>query len=479
MTNAETNRPTWRKVPLIVLFAAVGVLLWEEGAPPFAQEMEPVPQARVSPVGSTQVVLPQFDGAVHLGVRSCSASQCHGQRGPTGPVVLQNEYGTWSDRDLHAHAYQALLTEDSKTIARNLGLEQPAHEAQLCLNCHTDFVPTELRGEYFRLDRGIGCEGCHGGAGQRPGDAGWLRDHTDRNHAENVADGMYPTDDPAARASLCLSCHFGNSDRYLTHGLMGAGHPRASFELATFTALQPAHFRADADYVERGKVPANYARTWAAGQAIQVRELLDALSDPKRYPRGAWPEFVYFDCHACHHPMKARQWAPQLSTGLGFRPGLPRLNDSNLLMLERIGALIDGDVSGQVRRQTRNLHAAMSLGRGDIDVPIAGLRAVIDRLLPLLQEWELEPAQVRELILQLTDEGSQGKYRDWAAAEQAAMATQALLLELNSAGALEREERQAVGQALRSLLAEFEDDVAYRPERLKAPFRQLHQILAN
>ena len=67
---------------------------------------------------------------------------------------------------------------------------------------------------------------------------------------------MYPTDQPVARAQLCLSCHFGTEqNKFVTHRIMGAGHPRMSFELDTFTAIQPAHYIADKDYAERKGAP--------------------------------------------------------------------------------------------------------------------------------------------------------------------------------------------------------------------------------
>ncbi len=62
---------------------------------------------------------------------------------------------------------------------------------------------------------------------------------------------MYPTEQPAARAALCVSCHLGADDRFATHEIMGAGHPRLSFELDAFSTNQPAHYIVDADYVRR------------------------------------------------------------------------------------------------------------------------------------------------------------------------------------------------------------------------------------
>ena len=74
---------------------------------------------------------------------------------------------------------------------------------------------------------------------------------------EQIPDSVPPTllltasGEPVERARLCLSCHFGDPLRFANHRIMGAGHPRMSFELDTFTALQPAHFKVDADYRKR------------------------------------------------------------------------------------------------------------------------------------------------------------------------------------------------------------------------------------
>jgi hypothetical protein len=113
--------------------------------------------------------------------------------------------------------------------------------------------------------------------------------------------------------------------------MMGAGHPRISFELDTFTQTQPPHFVADADWRER-KGPWDPARVWAIGQVLAAQELIDVLLDPKRSRDGLFPELVVFDCHACHHPMSDVRWSARTGTS----PGRIRLNDANLLMLRQI-----------------------------------------------------------------------------------------------------------------------------------------------
>ncbi|MDX1562827.1 MAG: multiheme c-type cytochrome, partial [Gammaproteobacteria bacterium] len=196
--------------------------------------------------------LPQIDGHMHLGVATCASSQCHGSAvARTGANVLQSEYVSWTNDDPHAGAFQTLTTTESAAIAMRLGLGNAA-EADECLDCHADHVPPARRGERFQLSDGVGCEACHGGA------ENWLVAHyndPDAGHEDNVAAGLYPAD-LRSRATLCLSCHLGTEDKFASHSMMAAGHPRLTFELDTFTELwrlagNPPHFIADDDYAAR------------------------------------------------------------------------------------------------------------------------------------------------------------------------------------------------------------------------------------
>jgi len=204
-------------------------------------------------------VLPDQSRDKTLGVVSCASSLCHGSIATwSGSPVKQNEYVVWSRLDKHARAYALLLNEKSRRIAANLALPQPAHQSRVCLDCHAH-VPVAPAPAHKMAD-GIGCEGCHGPAER------WIASHTapGASHRSNLADGLYPSAQPLARAKLCLSCHFGTADKYVTHRMMAAGHPRMSFEMETFTHLQPAHFTIDADYVAR-KGPVDGVRIWAIG----------------------------------------------------------------------------------------------------------------------------------------------------------------------------------------------------------------------
>lgn len=415
--------------------------------------------------------LPYEAKGQHLGVVNCASSLCHGSVSPWKDAnILQNEYVTWSRVDKHAtRAYHVLLEERSKRIAANLGLKEPAHRAKLCLDCHAHNPAPAQRGERFNVADGIGCEGCHGPA------EGWIRSHVapEATHADNVSQGLYPTSEPVAQARLCLSCHFGNKDKFVTHRLMGAGHPRMSFELDTFSQTQPPHFVIDEDW-QRRKREWDTVRVWAIGQALAASEILDVLLDPKRSRDGLFPELVVFDCHACHHPMSDLRWSPRTGTS----PGRIRLNDSNLLMLRQIArrALPAKDAAAFDERVAA-LHRAVAGDGGDPHEAARALRATLQSMLEPLARHRFRPEDLRGMLSGLVRDGLDGRYRDYAAAEQATMAIGSLLNFLARRGAL-RDVRGA-NTALDRLHEAVREDEKYRPERFQSALLQLGKTLGD
>lgn len=374
--------------------------------------------------GAAAADLPANAPDKHLGVASCASTVCHGSiTGSDATNVLQNEYVTWTQQDKHAGAYQILFNEQSRKIARNLGIGA-AHEAKICLDCHAENVPAARRGEKFQVTDGIGCEACHGGSER------WLSSHASSSatHAQNVANGMYPTDDIAARGTLCLSCHLGNNDQFATHRIMGAGHPRLSFELDTFGALQPQHYRVDEDYLRRKGSPGSVG-TWLAGLVTASKRTLDLVQGPRFASGGVVPEIALFDCHSCHHPMNEERWRPRSVTArLG--PGQLRLNDSNLVMLAaatevlapgRHKALVDG---------MSDLHAAVLNDRTSVVRAAARLESAVDQAGAALAGAQINNGTMGRVLSNLFREAQSGEYRDYVAAEQATMAVDLLLIQM-------------------------------------------------
>lgn len=406
---------------------------------------------------SSAQTLPQHSKSTSLGVVTCASSLCHGAVAPwKDSDILQNEYVTWSRVDKHAtRAYAVLSGERSLAIARNLGMKEPPNRAKLCLDCHGFIPPPGLRGARFKVEDGVSCEACHGPAGD------WIERHAaaGATHADNVAHGLYPLDDPVAQAKLCLSCHFGDAERLVTHRMMGAGHPRMSFELDTFAATQPAHYAIDADW-RRRKGDWDPVRVWAIGQALAAERILDVLLDPRRSRDGLFPELVVFDCNACHHPMSERRWTPRLGTS----PGHIRLNDANLLMLRAIvRRVMSGEEAEGFARRSLALRRAVSGDGGDAGEAVRAMRQELDGVVARICAHRFTPADLRAMLGSLVDEGLEGGYHDYAAAEQATMAI-ASLLDYLARHALLGDVR-AANAGLDRLYAAVKDDERYRPER--------------
>ena len=405
-----------------------------------------------------------------LGTVTCASSLCHGSvKLWKDSNVLQNEYLTWSRMDKHARAYNILLNERSQRIARNLGLKEPAHEAKICLDCHAHVIPEKHRGERFKITDGVTCESCHGPAEK------WVKTHVEpgnsatAQHAANIDDGMYPTSDAVARAKLCMSCHYGNKDKLVTHRIMGAGHPRMSFELDTFTEIAPKHFVVDKDYSERKKVW-DGAKTWAIGQALAVSETMSILADPKRGRDGVFPELVLFDCHACHHPMSENRWKPKSAFGPSISPGLVRLNDSSMLMLRAITRAIEPQLGDRVTAQTQKLHRAIA-GDGDAFVEAAALKKLAEETVPIMSGTTFSNQTMAAVLSRLIEDGIQGTYSDYAAAEQATLAIGSIGAYLAKQGAMVAPQKFNV--SLKKLTLSLAKDEQYKPREFEALLKDL------
>ena len=406
----------------------------------------------------------------NLGVVNCANSLCHGSVSPwKDSNILQNEYVTWSRVDKHAtRAYHVLLEERSQRIARNLGLKEPAHQAKLCLDCHAYNPPPAQRGERFKVTDGVSCEACHGPAET------WIQAHVapGASHADNVKRGLYPTNEPVAQAKLCLSCHFGNADKFVTHRMMGAGHPRMSFELDTFSQTQPPHFVVDADWRER---KGNYdgVRVWAVGQALAAAELLDVLLDPRRSRDGLFPELVVFDCHACHHPMSDVRWSPRTNTS----PGRIRLNDANFLMLRQIVRVaLPAEEANAFAQQVRALHQAVAGDGGDAIETARSLRATLDGIVARLARRNFTVEDLRAIAMGLVDDGRGGQFRDYAGAEQATMAVGSVLNFLARRGVVES---RAANDAMDALLETVKSDERYRDAAFRQAMEKVAAVLSR
>jgi len=409
--------------------------------------------AGVSPISAMAAELPQFAPQKHMGVATCGNSTCHSVKQLEVPSnVLQNEYPTWQFYDRHSKAYTTLLSDESQRIASKLGFKD-ASKASICLDCHADNVPVEQRGEEFHMTDGVGCEACHGGA------ENWLGTHTIKPYSlrRNLADGMYPTANVAERTQLCVSCHVGNEKKLADHNIMGAGHPRLSFELDTFTIRQPEHYVVDDDYLQR-KNPDNPIRRLLVGSAVHAQSVAKNLGGSLINNPQGYPEIALYDCHSCHHSLSDLKWKQRPSTA-GLKPGAIRLNDSSFILLAALTGALDSKLQDDMLRAIKALHSASSKSISELQLAAGELQVLSVTSQSMFENVTLTETDKRKMIEDLMRLGIQGEYRDYIAAEQAVMAMDALSYSLP--------EEPSLSEVINRAYQYTRNDEAYRSEKFR------------
>jgi hypothetical protein len=413
-------------------------------------------------------------GGEYLGVATCAGSTCHGRNEGDGKVVRQDELRLWqepsSKTGAHSRTYAALASARGQRIATALGLGQ-ATQAPACLGCHATYVPANQRGQRFRLADGVGCESCHGPA------SGWLAGHyaMPATHAKNVANGLTALENPRARAAVCLDCHFGSArtGQFVTHAMMAAGHPRVSFELDLFSALQQ-HWNDDAAYRQR-KGRLDNLRLWAVGQAEAVQRSLSLYARQDLASQGLFPEFYFFDCHSCHRAIDDQPDRPrgfETNPGRPIPFGTPPYNDENIIMLSAVAQVLAPGQAADFDAAARDFHAAMGKGRAETVAAAGRLQAAAAALSRVISASGYGGDTAFTVIATIAGKAISPRFTDYTGSAQAVMAVDTLL------NSLVRQGRITVGAAagIRASINRAYDAVStpdrYDPQTFRAALGQ-------
>jgi hypothetical protein len=301
----------------------------------------------VQPIHAQQL-LPQLAPDMHLGNITCGNSNCHAASQPwVNSAVLQNEYTYFLANDPHAKSYQTLEGKKAQDIAAKLKIGDP-RKASICLDCHANNVPESKQAKTFNIADGVSCESCHGPSSR------WLGQHVSlaNFHSENITAGMYPTEDPSARAELCASCHIGNEKKFINHELYGAGHPRTPFELNAYSQSY-AHFITNEKYARR-KFVMQESQAWALGQVVTLRKQMQGIADPARFVGSLTPELAYFDCYSCHRNISGGS----LKGYQHLTVPVPQINSVNAIMTGILFESIDPPSAATLMKQFKVLQDA-------------------------------------------------------------------------------------------------------------------------
>jgi Cytochrome c554 and c-prime len=419
----------------------------------------------------------------YIGPGSCAATSCHGSVKPiAGSRILQNEYSTWIIQDKHSRAYQALTGDVGERMARILKLGAKAEEAPKCLACHALNPPPGQRGRAFEISEGVSCENCHGPA------SGWLGPHTTRTwaHEKSVALGMHDTRNVIHRTEKCLECHLGTKNKFVDHEMIAAGHPDLYFELDSFSAVMPRHWKSPRES-EPGKPVEDAAwvgvREWSTGQAVQLRAALERLAWRAKNERfdkkDVWPEYSELSCFACHHALgPAKDSWRQEHAYIGRRPGDPAWNSSRYAVFRLLAKQIDSASAMDLDRQFLSVSDEMGKLNPDRNVVASAASAaapLAQKIAERLSTMQYDQAVALRMLQRIPDDAEYIALADERAAEQAAMAMDSLYIayskDAKPANAAE------VRAAINGLFQQLENPSSYNADQFASALRRIRPML--
>lgn len=420
----------------------------------------------------------------YIGPGSCAATSCHGSVKPVaGSRILQNEYSTWILKDKHSRGYQALTGELGERMARILKLGTKAQESPKCLACHALLTAPEERGRQFEISEGVSCENCHGPA------SGWLGAHTTREwpHDRSVRElGMTDTRNVIRRTEKCLECHLGTRGKFVDHEMIAAGHPDLYFELDSFSAVMPRHWKVPRESApDRAAEDAAWTgvRDWSAGQAVQLRAAMERLgwrARGERYDKkDVWPEYAELSCFACHHSLGPAKDSWRQEHGYaGRRPGDPAWNASRFAVFRLMARQVDRGAAEELEKQIGAVAGEVSKLNPDRNLVAgaAGAAApVAQRLAERLAAMPYDRETTLRVVQAITDDADAIALADERAAEQAAMAIDALYIayskDRNPGNAAE------VRAAINALFQQLENPSEYNADRFAAAVKRIRPML--
>ena len=320
----------------------------------------------------------------------------------------------------------------------------------------------------FDTSDGVSCESCHGAA------SNWLGPHTTRDwtHQQSVDAGMKDLRDLTRRSEQCLSCHLGTAEKKVDHELIAAGHPDLYFELASFSAVMPRHWKAKPDQDAWQEV-----RELATGQAVQLREHLARVQRNAR--TGVWPEYGELDCFACHHSLTSAKDSWQQERGYANRkPGNPPWNLSRFVVLRQIALEFDRGGAQQLQTSINNLYALVSTignDRNQVAAQAAQVQALATQLEARVKAGTFDAALVRRLMKNISADGEYISTQGERAAEQAAMAIDSLFVTYSKNANVANATQVRAG--IQGLFREVQNPSAYNAFNFAQQMRAVNGLL--
>jgi hypothetical protein len=412
----------------------------------------------------------------YTGPGSCSSTSCHGSVKPRADSrIFQNEFSIWVVKDKHAKAYEALTGRVGERIGRILGVGK-SEQAAKCLACHALDVPADARAKTFELNEGVACESCHGPA------SAWLGPHTTRGwtHEQSVAAGMYDTRNLVRRTEKCLSCHLGTQEKFVDHEMIAAGHPDLYFELDSFSAVMPRHWKTPRESAPGVAAESDAwagVRDWGMGQAVQLRASMERIA--WRAKGKNWPEYSELQCFACHHALTAPEQSWRQERGYpSRRPGDPPWNGSRYAVFRELAHQVDNEAATRLDDQVAQIAKMLSQlnpDREGVAAAAASTASLSNQIAARIETQPYDAAMTMRLLQRISNDADEISNEGERAAEQAAMALDSLFIawSRNAKPANEADIRAAIN----GLFQQLENPSAYNPADFARQMRKVNSLL--
>jgi hypothetical protein len=258
--------------------------------------------------------------------------------------------------------------------------------------------------------------------------------------------------------------------------MIAAGHPDLYFELDSFSAVMPRHWktpRETAPGVPAEKDAWSGVREWGTGQAVQLRASMERVT--WRAKSKNWPEYSELQCFACHHSLTAPEQSWRQERGYpGRRPGDPPWNASRYTVFRELAHQVDNDAATRLDDQVAQLAKSLSQLNPDRDSVVAASASAATLSNQIAARIETQPydaAMTLRLLQHISNDADAISNEGERAAEQAAMALDSLFI------AYARTEKVAndseVRAAVNGLFQQLENPSNYNPADFS---RQMHKV---
>jgi hypothetical protein len=347
---------------------------------------------------------------------------------------------------------------------------------------HALYTTPEQRGRPFEISDGVSCESCHGPA------SAWLGPHTTRDwaHEKSVALGMRDARNVIHRSELCLECHLGTKSKFVDHEMIAAGHPDLYFELDSFSAVMPRHWKVTRESTP-GKPVEDAAwtgvRDWATGQAVQLRASMERLSwrakGERTGKKDAWPEYLELSCFACHHSLGPAKDSWRQEHGYeGRRPGDPPWNASRYAVFRDVAVQIDAATAQELDRLLLTVSTEMSKlnpDRTTVTDAVSAAAPLAERIAEHLATMPYDQAIALRMLQRLADDAENIAQADERAAEQATMAMDSLYIAYGKDAKPSNDAE--IRAAINNLFQQLESPSAYNADQFASALRRIRPLL--